>query len=144
VIVPGGTSCQNCTLRLRQIMGATPSTCTPTTVGSQGTYFSCADLRIIADGGTPSGGDGGTSSGGDAGTSGTGDDSGTGPGSGDSGSGSGDNGDTTDEPGEFPNQGKGGGCSVTSLTSNAAPWGSAGGLALGIVLGLSRLRRRKR
>ena len=46
IALDGGITCPNCTFRLRQIMGANPDTCNGATVGTGGTYFSCADIMI--------------------------------------------------------------------------------------------------
>ena len=81
--LPAGLTCNNCTLRVRQLMHTTEVGCNENTVPASGTYFSCADVRInaavvpdagadsavpAADSGIPAS-DGGTTSSGDAGMS---------------------------------------------------------------------------
>jgi hypothetical protein len=46
IAMDGGLKCANCTLRMRQIMGADPATCNGNTVTAAGTYYSCADIAI--------------------------------------------------------------------------------------------------
>lgn len=138
----GGFNCQRCTLRLRQIMGATPATCGPTTIGSAGTYYSCADIQIgdwdasTRDGATtPPGGDGGMG-GIDGGSGGVGADGGSG-----SGGGIGDP-DNPGDPGGLP--GSSGGCAVqTGTTGDGAPYGGVTGIAFVSWLALLRKGRRK-
>lgn len=79
VTMPNAT-CAKCTFRVRQLMGADPATCGPTTVPTDGTYFACADIRI-----DPIGGSGGTDAGPtskDGGTGANGSDAGSGGGTG--------------------------------------------------------------
>lgn len=53
VDLPAGVTCNQCTLRLRQLMVSDVG-CPPASVPSGGTYYSCANIRLVGpDAGTP-------------------------------------------------------------------------------------------
>jgi MYXO-CTERM domain-containing protein len=61
-----GTPCDDCTLRVRQLMlGAdlTDAQCPPATVGTGSTYYSCANVILTAGNGGGAGGDSGAGAG---------------------------------------------------------------------------------
>jgi hypothetical protein len=136
----GGVSCASCTLRLRQLMGADPNNCGPTTMPSDGTYYQCSDVMILLpDGGTPGAGkgDSGTSSGTDSGSGGSDPDPSTDTDAGHSGS---DAGDEDEDNGGSPKDS--GGCSTIP---GDLPYGGAIGVGLMAAFALiARSRKRNK
>ena len=141
VKLPSGVTCANCTLQLRQLMQGTAANPGPPCAADaspdlaiNGTYYSCADIRIgsfpdaggtVVDPEAGAGGSSGSSGGSD-------DDAGDDPSADPSGTSSG----ATRHPGGIANPGA---CSVA--------WGASSGLSLAAALGLigvALVRRRRR
>lgn len=127
----GGVECENCTLRLLQVMSGTTGDCTKTATN---TYFSCADIKIGDDASVPDSGP----------TPGPEDmeDSGTnGGGSGDAGRTDASSGGGNEYEDDFIPSNDGGGCSTLP---GEAPYGGVAGLVLAAGAWFASRRRPRR